>query len=60
MTPTEATVSCNAVRILTYKEFAAKDPHPPNPDNIIIARRNATSIDRQQVDIDRQPPAPID
>ncbi|KAF2571253.1 hypothetical protein F2Q70_00002170 [Brassica cretica] len=29
MTPTESTVSCNAVRILTHEEFAAKHPHPP-------------------------------
>ncbi|KAF2584864.1 hypothetical protein F2Q70_00035621 [Brassica cretica] len=33
-TPTEPTVSCNAAKILTHKEFAAKHPHPPNPDNV--------------------------
>ncbi|KAF2612342.1 hypothetical protein F2Q70_00012307 [Brassica cretica] len=61
MTPTESTASCNAVRILTHEEFAAKHPHPPNLDNVRIARRNVTPIDREQdVDIDRQPPAPID
>ncbi|KAF3542375.1 hypothetical protein DY000_02008271 [Brassica cretica] len=61
MTPTESTASCNAVRILTHEEFAAKHPHPPNPDNVIIARRDVPPIDRQQdVDINRQPPAPID
>ncbi|KAF2583694.1 hypothetical protein F2Q70_00036552 [Brassica cretica] len=61
MTPTESTASYNAVRILTHEEFAAKHPHPPNPDNVIIARYAATPIDRQTaLDIDRQPPAPID
>ncbi|KAF3533531.1 hypothetical protein DY000_02040285 [Brassica cretica] len=61
MTPTESTPSCNAVRILTHEEFAAKHPRPPNPDNVRNARLYVTPIDRQQdVDIDRQPPAPID
>ncbi|KAF3591299.1 hypothetical protein DY000_02021981 [Brassica cretica] len=53
MTPTESTASCNAVRILTHEEFAAKHPHLPNPDNVRITRRDVTSIDRQHdVDID--------
>ncbi|KAG2250130.1 hypothetical protein Bca52824_080266, partial [Brassica carinata] len=61
MTPTESTATCNAVRILTHEEFAAKHPHPLNPDNVGIARRDVTPIDRQKdVDIDRQPPASID
>ncbi|KAF2620478.1 hypothetical protein F2Q68_00039381 [Brassica cretica] len=61
MTPTESTASCNAVRILTHEEFAEKHPHPPNPDNVRIARHAATPIDRKtDVDIDRQPPASID
>ena len=69
MTPTESSASCNAVRILTHEVFAANHPHPPSPDNVRIARRADTSIDRpgestiaQQGDtsIDRQPPAPID
>ena len=38
MTPTESTASCNVVRILTHEEFAAKHPHPPNPDNVRITR----------------------
>ncbi|KAF2575518.1 hypothetical protein F2Q70_00003237 [Brassica cretica] len=39
----------------------AKHPHPPNPDNVKIARRDDTPIDREtDADIDRQPPAPID
>ncbi|KAF3527307.1 hypothetical protein DY000_02039480 [Brassica cretica] len=33
-TPTEPTVSCNAAKIITHEEFAAKHPHPPNPDNV--------------------------
>ncbi|KAF2554173.1 hypothetical protein F2Q68_00034905 [Brassica cretica] len=69
MTPTESTASCNVVRILTHEEFAAKHPHPPSPDNVRIARRADTSIDRHgkyniarqtKAAIDRQPPAPID
>ncbi|KAF2583267.1 hypothetical protein F2Q68_00005001 [Brassica cretica] len=61
MTPTESTASCNAVRILTHEEFAAKHPHPPNPDNVRITRRNDTAIDRQtEAAIDRHTPAPID
>ncbi|KAF2531783.1 hypothetical protein F2Q70_00029808 [Brassica cretica] len=69
MTPIKSSVSCNAVRILTHEEFAAKHPRPPNPDNVRIARRADTAIDRHgeptiarqiDVDIDRQPPAPID
>ncbi|KAF2557503.1 hypothetical protein F2Q68_00017255 [Brassica cretica] len=61
MTPMKSTASCNAVRILTHEEFAAKHPHPPNPDNVRIARQADTPIVRQtDVDIDRQPPASID
>ncbi|KAF3485466.1 hypothetical protein F2Q69_00052717 [Brassica cretica] len=61
MTPTESTTSYNTVRILTHEEFAAKHPHPPNPDNVRIARHTATTIDRQtNVDIDRQPTSSID
>ncbi|KAF2567575.1 hypothetical protein F2Q68_00025645 [Brassica cretica] len=61
MTPTESTTSYNTVRILTHEEFAAKHPHPPNPDNVRIARHAATTIDRQtNVDIDRQPTSSID
>ncbi|KAF3568063.1 hypothetical protein DY000_02015917 [Brassica cretica] len=68
MTTTESTASCNALKILTHEEFA-KHPHPPSPDNVRIARRADTSIDRhgestiarqRDVSIDRQPPAPID
>ncbi|KAF3597342.1 hypothetical protein DY000_02022041 [Brassica cretica] len=61
MIPTKSTASCNAVRILTHEEFAAKHPHPPNPDNVRIARHAATPIDRQtDVDIDRQSTSSID
>ncbi|KAF2558395.1 hypothetical protein F2Q68_00014218 [Brassica cretica] len=69
MTPTKSTSSCNAVRNLTHEEFAAKHPHPPNPDNVRIVRRADTSIDRhgesnidrqRDVSIDGQPSAPID
>ncbi|KAF3547277.1 hypothetical protein DY000_02007675 [Brassica cretica] len=61
MTPTESTASCNAVRILTHEEFAARHPHPPSPVYIKIYRHSDTPVDRQQeTTIDRQPPAPID
>ncbi|KAF3579720.1 hypothetical protein DY000_02031168 [Brassica cretica] len=68
-TPTESTASCNAVKILTHEEFAAKHPHSPSPDKVRIARRADTSIDRHgessidrysEAAIDRQPSAPID
>ncbi|KAF3589846.1 hypothetical protein F2Q69_00029535 [Brassica cretica] len=48
MTPTESTASYNAVRILTHEEFTAKHPHPPSPDNVRIARRADTYIDRHE------------
>ncbi|KAF2558496.1 hypothetical protein F2Q68_00016097 [Brassica cretica] len=39
----------------------SKTPTSANPDNVRIARRDYTPIDRQtDADIDRQPPAPID
>ncbi|KAF3553132.1 hypothetical protein F2Q69_00013056 [Brassica cretica] len=68
-TPTESTASCNAVKILTHEEFAAKHPHSPCPDKVKIAPRADTSIDRHressidrysEASIDRQPSAPID
>ncbi|KAF3554332.1 hypothetical protein F2Q69_00012637 [Brassica cretica] len=69
MTPTESSASCNAMKILTHEDFAAKHPHPPSPNNVRIARRADTSIDRHgestiarqtEAAIDRQPPKPID
>ncbi|KAF3576168.1 hypothetical protein DY000_02031057 [Brassica cretica] len=61
ISPTESTASCNAVRILTHEEFVEKHPHPPNPDNVRIARCDDTPIDRQrEAAINRQPTAPID
>ncbi|WZZ44960.1 hypothetical protein YC2023_041219 [Brassica napus] len=60
-TPTGSTASCNAVKILTHKEFIAKHPHPPSHVYVRIDRHADTSIDRQtEAAIDRQPPAPID
>ncbi|KAF3528605.1 hypothetical protein DY000_02039749 [Brassica cretica] len=60
-TPTESTVSCNAVRTITHEEFAAKHQHPPTPVYVKIDRHSDPVIDRHQViAIDRQPPAPID
>ncbi|KAF3594857.1 hypothetical protein DY000_02021618 [Brassica cretica] len=60
-TPTESTASCNAVKILTHEEFAAKHPHPPSPVNVRIDRHGNNNIDRHsEAAIDRQPPASID
>ncbi|KAF3591301.1 hypothetical protein DY000_02021983 [Brassica cretica] len=47
-TPTESTASCNAVRIMTHEEFAAKHPHPPNPVYVKIDRYSDPIIDRHQ------------
>ncbi|KAF3505361.1 hypothetical protein F2Q69_00043124 [Brassica cretica] len=61
MTPTESTASCNAVRIMTHEEFAAKHPHPPSHVYVKVDRHSDSVIDRQrETAIDRQPPAPID
>ncbi|KAF2548636.1 hypothetical protein F2Q70_00020335 [Brassica cretica] len=60
-TPTESTVSCNSMRIMTHEEFVARYPHPPNPVYVKIDRHSDTPVDRQkETTIDRQPPAPID
>ncbi|KAF2570015.1 hypothetical protein F2Q70_00002739 [Brassica cretica] len=60
-TPTESTASCNAVKILTHEEFAAKHPQPPNPVNVRIDRHANNNIDlHSEAAIDRQPPMPID
>ncbi|KAF2590067.1 hypothetical protein F2Q70_00040496 [Brassica cretica] len=60
-TPTESTASCNAVRILTHEEFAAKHPHPPSSDKVRIDRHANINIDRHsEANIDRQPSPPID
>ncbi|KAF2563020.1 hypothetical protein F2Q70_00017604 [Brassica cretica] len=40
MKPTESTASCNAVRILTHEEFAARHPHPPSPVYVKIYRHS--------------------
>ncbi|KAF3508253.1 hypothetical protein F2Q69_00007529 [Brassica cretica] len=60
-TPTESTASCNAVKILTHEEFAAKHPHPPSPDKVRIYRHANNNVDRHsEAHIDRQPSPPID
>ncbi|KAF3486122.1 hypothetical protein F2Q69_00052663 [Brassica cretica] len=45
MTLTESTASCNAVRIMTHEEFAAKHPHPPSLVYVKIDRQNGPTID---------------
>ncbi|KAF2590266.1 hypothetical protein F2Q70_00038930 [Brassica cretica] len=60
-TPTESTASCNAMRIITHEEFAARHPHPPSPIYVNIDQQTDPAIDRQHETAgDRQPPAPID
>ncbi|KAF3551717.1 hypothetical protein DY000_02007239 [Brassica cretica] len=60
-TPTESTASCNAVRIRTHEEFAARHPHQPSPVYVNIDQQSGPAIDRQrETAIDRKPPAPID
>ncbi|KAG5378381.1 hypothetical protein IGI04_026223 [Brassica rapa subsp. trilocularis] len=52
---------CNAVRILTHEEFAAKHPHPPSPFYDKIDRSVEPTIDRQsEPDVDRHNTPPID
>ncbi|KAF3611185.1 hypothetical protein DY000_02048871 [Brassica cretica] len=59
-TPTESTASCNAVKILSHEEFAAKHPHPHSPDNVRIDRHANNNVDRHsEANIDRQPSPPI-
>ncbi|KAF3540414.1 hypothetical protein F2Q69_00023260 [Brassica cretica] len=59
MKPTESTASCNAVRILTHEEFAARHTHPPSPVYVKIYRHSDPIVYRQkETAIDRQPPAP--
>ncbi|KAF3568835.1 hypothetical protein DY000_02016044 [Brassica cretica] len=59
--PTESTSSCNAVKILTHEEFAAKHPHPPSPDNVRIDQHTNNNVDRHsEANIDRYPSPPID
>ncbi|KAF2555481.1 hypothetical protein F2Q68_00016475 [Brassica cretica] len=57
---TESTASCNAVKILSHEEFAAKHPHPHSPDNVRIDRHANNNVDRHsEANIDRQPSPPI-
>ena len=60
MTPTEWTTSCSAVRIMTYEEFTARQPHPPSHVYVKIDWQTSPTIDRlREIAIDRQPPALI-
>ncbi|KAF3588130.1 hypothetical protein F2Q69_00030045 [Brassica cretica] len=60
-TPTESTASCNAVKILTHEEFAAKHSHPPSPDQVRIDRHANSNVYRHsEANIDQQPSPPID
>ncbi|KAG5415191.1 hypothetical protein IGI04_002758 [Brassica rapa subsp. trilocularis] len=60
-TSSAKSTECNAVRILTHEEFAAKHPHPPSPFYDKIDRSVEPTIDRQsESDIDRHNPPSID
>ncbi|KAF3585713.1 hypothetical protein F2Q69_00027859 [Brassica cretica] len=60
-TPMESTASCNAVRIMTPKDFTARHPHPLSPVYVKIVWQTDHGIHRhRETTIDRQTPAPID
>ncbi|KAG5384184.1 hypothetical protein IGI04_035654 [Brassica rapa subsp. trilocularis] len=60
-TSSAKSTECNAVRILTHEEFAAKHPHPPSPFYDKIDRSVEPTIDRQsESDVNRHTPPPID
>ncbi|KAF3590583.1 hypothetical protein DY000_02020248 [Brassica cretica] len=60
-TSSAKSTECNAVRILTHEEFAAKHPHPPSPFYDKIDRSVEPTIDRQsESDVDRHNTPPID
>ncbi|KAF2548998.1 hypothetical protein F2Q70_00021682 [Brassica cretica] len=60
MSSAEST-KCNAVRILTHEEFAAKHPHPPSPLYGKIDRSVEATIDRQsESDVDHHNTTHID
>ncbi|KAG5377681.1 hypothetical protein IGI04_025523 [Brassica rapa subsp. trilocularis] len=60
-TSSTKSTECNAVRILTHEEFAAKHPHPPSPFYDRIDRSVEPTIDRQsESDVDRHNTPPID
>ncbi|KAG5410747.1 hypothetical protein IGI04_007066 [Brassica rapa subsp. trilocularis] len=60
-TASAKSTDCNAVRILTHEEFAAKHPHPPSPFYDRIDRSVEPTIDRQsESDVDRHNTPPID
>ncbi|KAG5375336.1 hypothetical protein IGI04_039932 [Brassica rapa subsp. trilocularis] len=60
-TSSAKSTECNAGRILTHEEFAAKHPHPPSPFCEKIDRYVEPTIDRQsESDVDRHNTPPID
>ncbi|KAG5374469.1 hypothetical protein IGI04_042211 [Brassica rapa subsp. trilocularis] len=60
-TSSAKSTECNAVRILTHEEFAAKHPHPPSPFYDKIDRSVDPTINRQnEFDVDRHNTPPID
>ncbi|KAF3587733.1 hypothetical protein F2Q69_00029150 [Brassica cretica] len=60
-TSSAKSTECNAVRILTHEEFAAKHPHPPSPFYDEIDRSVEPTIDRQsESDVNRHNTPPID
>ncbi|KAG5384855.1 hypothetical protein IGI04_036325 [Brassica rapa subsp. trilocularis] len=60
-TSSAKSIECNAVRIQTHEEFAAKHPHPPSPFYDKIDRSVEPTIDRQsESDVDHHDTPPID
>ncbi|KAF2575815.1 hypothetical protein F2Q70_00002025 [Brassica cretica] len=60
-TSSAKSTECNAVRIQTHEEFAAKHPHPPSPFYNKIDRSVDPTIDRQsESDVDRHNTLPMD
>ncbi|KAG5378207.1 hypothetical protein IGI04_026049, partial [Brassica rapa subsp. trilocularis] len=61
LTSSAESTECNAVRILTHEEFAAKHPHPPSPFYDKINRSVKPTNDRQsESNVDRHNTPPID
>ncbi|KAF2616401.1 hypothetical protein F2Q68_00039619 [Brassica cretica] len=61
MTPSKPAASCNAMRIMTQEEFAARHPHTLSPIYVKIDRKTEPAIDRhRETATNQQLPAPID
>ncbi|KAF2560088.1 hypothetical protein F2Q68_00015807 [Brassica cretica] len=57
-TPTESAASCNAVRIMTHKEFTARHPYPPSSFHVNIDRQTKPAIDIARINALMPQPKP--